>query len=115
MCHKFGCVFYSPTTMTCDYFIITGKTRGCPATDDCNKYSLVLGDERPLNKGFVPRRVTQEKLDYLERVYQEYAKKAKTLNEFCEISGVGTQLGTGYVRKVHPESPLLAKDRWWYA
>lgn len=23
---------------TCDYFLITGKRRGCPAGDDCNKF-----------------------------------------------------------------------------
>ena len=113
MCHKFGCVFYSPTTMTCDYFLITGKLRGCPATDDCEKYRLTLGDEKPVYKGFKPRRVTQKRLDHLEHMYQKYGKNAASLNEFCQVSGLGTQIGLGYVRKVHPESPLLDKDRWW--
>ena len=114
MCHKFGCVFYSPTTMTCDYLIITGKCRGCPPTDDCDKYRLTLGDERPLSKRFKPRKITQERLDQMEELFQKYGKNATSVNEFCEKANLSQQLGLGYVRKVHPDAFMLYQCRWDY-
>ena len=114
MCHKFGCVFYSPTTMTCDFFLITGRVRGCPPTDDCDKYRLTLGDIKPVKKGFKPRRITQKKLDEMEAIYQKYKDKVTCVEEFSRETGVNRQMAHGYIRKVHPESKLLINDRWAY-
>lgn len=114
MCHKYGCVFYSPTTMTCDFFLITGRPRGCLPTDDCDKYRLTLGDIRPMQKGFKPRRITQERLDQLEEAYQKYKDQVDCVAEFARTVGINTQLANGYIRKVHPEAKILVKDRWDY-
>ena len=35
-CEYSGIVMY--TTTSCDYMYITGKPRGCPAGDDCDKF-----------------------------------------------------------------------------
>ena len=110
MCHKYGCVFYSTNTLSCDYFLITGKLRGCPATDDCEKYRLELGDERPLYSGFKPRRCTQDKLDMLEAAYQKYGDKVSCVEEFSKKAKIGRSLARGYIRKVHPDSKLVSSD-----
>jgi len=112
MCHKYGCVFYSPTSMTCDYFLITGKTRGCAPTDECEHYGLTLNGVKPIYKGFKPRGVTQAKLDKLELAYQKYESKSNSVEELAKKAGMGKALMRGYVRKVHPESKLVKADGW---
>ena len=113
MCHKFGCVFYAPRTMSCDYMLITGKRRGCPATDDCEKYRLTLGDEKPIHRGFRPRNVKQETIDRLDEAYRKYAGLCDTVTDFANRARVPVHTAFHYIRKVHPDSHLMKQDIWY--
>ena len=35
-CKYSGCIFFSD--LCCDYMLLTGKHRGCPAGDECDKF-----------------------------------------------------------------------------
>lgn len=42
MCKRKSCAYFGTNTHTCDYILITGQRRGCPAGPLCNRY-------KPLN------------------------------------------------------------------
>lgn len=39
-CVYYACDYGHFVCPTCDYYLITGKRRGCPAGDDCDKFLL---------------------------------------------------------------------------
>lgn len=72
-CNK--CRFYSPHTTTCDYFLVTGKRRPCPAGKGCK------AREKELRKG--GRRI---KLDEA-KAYELY-EQGKNDHEIAQEVGV---------------------------
>ena len=52
-CNK--CVYYCPRTSTCDYYIITGKRRGC-SVDDCDKFKELMCKRRPPAPQLAPKK-----------------------------------------------------------
>lgn len=45
-CNRNDCAFKGTNTDTCDYLLITGKRRGCPAGPLCLRYKPVTAKER---------------------------------------------------------------------
>ena len=45
-CNRNDCAYKGTNTDTCDYFLITGKRRGCPAGPLCIRYKPVTAKER---------------------------------------------------------------------
>ena len=45
-CNRNNCAFKGTNTDTCDYLLITGKRRGCPAGPLCLRYKPVTAKER---------------------------------------------------------------------
>ena len=45
-CNRNDCAFKGTNTGTCDYIIVTGKRRGCPAGPLCLRYKPVTAKER---------------------------------------------------------------------
>ena len=45
-CNRTDCAFKGTNTDTCDYILITGKRRGCPAGPLCLRYKPVTVKER---------------------------------------------------------------------
>ena len=45
-CKRNDCAFKGTNTDTCDYLLITGKRRGCPAGPLCLRYKPVTAKER---------------------------------------------------------------------
>ena len=102
------CAYYSSTTPSCDYIIITGKVRGCPAGEGCKRYvcnkaseikrrnSILLPGSFvssrtilpvPSPKGRVVRRVKQMRMDgSLIKVWTSAHEAAKTLK--INIKGI---------------------------
>lgn len=46
MCKRTSCAFFGTNTHTCDYILVTGKRRGCPAGPLCLRYKPVTAKER---------------------------------------------------------------------
>lgn len=68
---------------TCDYFLIKGERRGCPAGDECDKFfpaSEGLKIKRPLGG---PSRLTVKEQDLYDLYYQ-----GKTDTEIAGVIGV---------------------------
>ena len=45
-CNRNDCAFKGTNTDTCDYILVTGKRRGCPAGPLCLRYKPVTAKER---------------------------------------------------------------------
>ena len=45
-CNRNDCAFKGTNTDTCDYILVTGKRRGCPAGPLCLRYKPVTSKER---------------------------------------------------------------------
>ena len=45
-CNRNDCAFKGTNTDTCDYILVTGKRRGCPAGPLCVRYKSVSARER---------------------------------------------------------------------
>ena len=105
MCKHFDCVFYSPTTETCDYMIIMGKPRGCSPTDDCERFATNFNGLRSIIAGYRPRRVNMVTMHKLKKAYtpdmssEELAKKA----------GVPINFASNWIKKTHPENVWLMR------
>ena len=105
MCKHYGCEYYCPKSNTCDYMLITGERRGCPPTDDCNKYCTDPAEVKAVVAGYIPRIVDWEAIHNMERVYvadmetKELARQAK----------VSVTEALFWTRKVHPESNVFLK------
>lgn len=46
MCKRTSCAYFGTNTHTCDYILITGKRRGCPAGPLCEKYKSLNARHR---------------------------------------------------------------------
>ena len=108
MCKHYECQYYTPETETCDYYIITGKRRGCPPTDSCDKLCTSPADMEILRKRFyTPREVNHEGIRRMEQVYLPNMK-TKTLSELAQVS---QKEALDWTRKVHPESIIFVGGR----
>ena len=45
-CGHPDCRYYTPTTDSCDYLLLEGHRRGCPATRDCRYYEAGSEEQR---------------------------------------------------------------------
>lgn len=104
-CKNFDCLYYAPTTETCDYLLITGNRRQCDS-ENCARYTTNPDKVKPLNKGYRLRRVRKEILDKLDAIYTPDITVAKLAEEV----GVSKNYVALWGRKVHPE----AEDKFWY-
>lgn len=48
MCKRTSCAYYATNTHTCDFYLITGKRRGCPAGPLCKRYKPVKARKREM-------------------------------------------------------------------
>lgn len=46
MCKRASCAFFGTNTKTCDFILITGQRRGCPAGRQCERYKPVNARHR---------------------------------------------------------------------
>ena len=49
-CNRNDCAFKGTNTDTCDYILVTGKRRGCPAGPLCIRYKPVTAKERKVSQ-----------------------------------------------------------------
>ena len=98
----FECVFYSPTTDTCDFMLITGFSRGC-SSEHCTRCASSLDGYRPIRKGYRPRKIQLDLIHRLEKKYNPTISPP----ELAEHAGVPTNFTFFWMRKAHPESKAL--------
>lgn len=46
MCKRTSCAYFGTNTHTCDFILITGQRRGCPAGPMCKRYKSVNARKR---------------------------------------------------------------------
>lgn len=108
MCKHFDCIFYAPVTETCDYMLIAGHRRDCPATDDCSHFATELGKEKILRKNFKPRVVDPESLARLEKHYES----GITIEKLSKRARLPFEFTAQWMRKVHPEG-MRVRDGYY--
>ena len=99
-CNHYDCVYYSPSTNTCDYMIIAGTPRGCKATEDCEKYCTDVSQVKPLYLAYKMRDINFKHIRRMEKFYVE-GDSPETLAKRSGIPESQTYL---WMRKVHPEA-----------
>ena len=85
-CTKKDCAFKGTNTDTCDYILVTGKRRGCPAGPLCIRYKPVNAKERK-----VPQLPSTFKKDRsgLFTAFGSLYEEGYSDREIADIMGVG--------------------------
>ena len=90
-CNRNDCAFKGTHTDTCDYILITGKRRGCPAGPLCLRYKPVTAEERKERKVlYIP---TTFKKDHsgLFVAFQSLYEEGYSDQEIADAMGVGRE------------------------
>ena len=113
MCKHYDCYYYCPETETCDYYLITGKLRGCLPTDDCDRHCTNIEDVINLRKGYyTPRTIDFAAIRRMEKCYTP-DMDTKTLSYRARVSRVEARR---WIKKINPDSfifmggPVRRKD-----
>lgn len=87
-CNRNDCAFKGTNTGTCDYILITGKRRACPAGPLCVRYKSVSTRERK-----VPQLPSTFKKDNsgLFIAFQSLYEEGYSDREIADIMGVGKE------------------------
>ena len=100
MCRHPECPFFCPGSDSCDYILITGKSRRIPS-DKCEKYRTgFTGEDRPLYAGFQPMGLSKRVIVKLEKTYRP-GIEAKELSVKV---GCNERWARAWLFRVHPES-----------
>ena len=87
-CNRNDCAFKGTNTDTCDYILVTGKRRGCPAGPLCLRYKPVTVKERK-----VPQLPSTFKKDRsgLYIAFQSLYEDGYSDQEIADTMGVGKE------------------------
>ena len=87
-CNRNDCAFKGTNTDTCDYILVTGKRRGCPAGPLCIRYKPVNAKERK-----VPQLPSTFKKDRsgLFTAFGSLYEEGYSDREIADIMGVGKE------------------------
>lgn len=87
-CNRNDCAFKGTNTDTCDYILVTGKRRGCPAGPLCFRYKPVTVKERK-----VPQLPSTFKKDRsgLFIAFQSLYEEGYSDQEIADTMGVGKE------------------------
>ena len=87
-CNRNDCAFRGTNTDTCDYILVTGKRRGCPAGPLCIRYKPVTARERK-----VPQLPSTFKKDRsgLFTAFGSLYEEGYSDREIADIMGVGKE------------------------
>lgn len=102
-CNRNDCAFKGTNTDTCDYILVTGKRRGCPAGPLCLRYKPVTAKERK-----VPQLPSTFKKDRsgLFVAFQSLYEEGYSDQEIADTMGVGR----GTVSKWRREERLPGRE-----
>jgi len=103
MCKHWDCVCYAPATESCDYILIYGKSRGCPATDKCPHYRTDFSDTQPVR---LPGQLRRVNLERVKRMKEAYDPKL-FIEDMAARAHVSEGVMLSWVRKEHPEHKML--------
>ena len=107
MCKHYDCQYYSPNTESCDYILITGHSRGCLPTDDCDKHCT---DPKKMEVLTVRRKRRHVDHAGIRRLEKEYRPELET-KELAVVARVDRDEALLWRRKVHPESIVFEHSR----
>lgn len=87
-CNRNDCAFKGTNTDTCDYILVTGKRRGCPAGPLCLRYKPVTAKERK-----VPQLPSTFKKDRsgLYTAFQSLYEEGYSDQEIAAVLGVSKE------------------------
>ena len=87
-CNRNDCAYKGTNTDTCDYILVTGKRRGCPAGPLCLRYKPVTAKERK-----VPQLPSTFKKDRsgLYIAFQSLYEEGYSDQEIADTMGVGKE------------------------
>ena len=87
-CNRNDCAFKCTNTDTCDYFLITGKLRGCAGGTLCTRYEHAPGKKRKLSP--LPTIFKKEKSG-LYTAFQSLYEEGYSDQEIADAMGVSKE------------------------
>lgn len=102
MCKHWDCVCYAPTTESCDYILIFGKSRGCKPTDDCPYYRTDFKGTSPVR---LPGQLRKVDMARVQRMKDAYNPKM-FIEDLAKKAHVSEGVMLSWVKKEHPEHPM---------
>lgn len=105
-CNRNDCAFKGTNTDTCDYILVTGKRRGCPAGPLCLRYKPVTAKERK-----VPQLPSTFKKDRygLYTAFETMYEEGFSDREIAEALGVSRDTVSKWRRKERRPSQATRK------
>jgi len=115
MCKYFDCQYYAPKTVSCDFMLISGRPRGCPADDNCEHYCTDPEDMEILRPRFYRPRIVDR--DAVRRMEKVYIKNMRT-EDLARLANVSVKEALDWTKKVHPDSVVFEYSKarnygWW--
>ena len=87
-CNRNDCAFKGTNTDTCDYILVTGKRRGCPAGPLCLRYKPVTVKERKVPQ--LPSTFKEDRSG-LYIAFQSLYEDGYSDQEIADTMGVGKE------------------------
>lgn len=106
MCKHYDCYCYCPETETCDFLLITGKRRPCPATDDCTCHCTNIQDFLNLRKSFYkPRDIDHAAIRRMEKAYTP-DMDTRMLSAVAHVPRIEARQ---WIKKINPDSYIFGE------
>ena len=106
MCKRTSCAFFGTNTKTCDFILITGKRRGCPAGHLCERYKPLNARKRKVPQ--LPSTLKKDRSGLYTAFETMYAEGFSDV-QIAESLGVSRETVSGWRRKERLPSQATRK------
>lgn len=106
MCKRASCAFFDTNTNTCDYILITGQRRGCPAGPMCKRYKPLNARKRKVPQ--LPSTFKKERSGLFTAFETMYAEGFSDV-QIAEALGVSRDTVSSWRRKERLPSQATRK------